>query len=43
LKTAPRRVTSPFINVPTPVPLAEARTPGVDDIVTALRETAGKG
>ena len=43
LKTAPRRVTSPFINVPTPVPLAEARTTGVDDIVTALRETAGKG
>jgi pyruvate dehydrogenase E1 component beta subunit len=43
LKTAPRRVTSPFINVPTPVPLAEARTPGVDDIATALRETAGKG
>ncbi len=43
LKTEPRRVTSPFINVPTPVPLAEARTPGVDDIVTALRECAGKG
>jgi pyruvate/2-oxoglutarate/acetoin dehydrogenase E1 component len=43
LKTKPRRVTSPFINVPTPVPLAEARTPGVDDIVTALRETAGEG
>ncbi len=43
LKTEPRRVTSPFINVPTPVPLAEARTPGVDDIATALRETAGKG
>lgn len=43
LKAAPRRVTSPFINVPTPVPLAEARTPGVEDIATALRETAGKG
>jgi pyruvate dehydrogenase E1 component beta subunit len=43
LKTEPRRVTSPFINVPTPVPLAEARTPGVDDIATALRECAGKG
>ncbi|HEY5334168.1 MAG TPA: pyruvate dehydrogenase complex E1 component subunit beta, partial [Solirubrobacterales bacterium] len=40
LKTAPRRVTSPFINVPTPVPLAEARTPGVDEIATALREIA---
>jgi hypothetical protein len=36
-------VTSPFINVPTPVPLAEARTPGVDDIVTALRECAEEG
>ena len=43
LKTAPRRVTSPFINVPTPVPLAEARTPGVDEIATALREIAGEG
>lgn len=43
LRTEPRRVTSPFINVPTPVPLAEARTPDVDDIATALRETAGKG
>ncbi|MBS1893876.1 MAG: alpha-ketoacid dehydrogenase subunit beta [Actinobacteria bacterium] len=43
LKAPPRRVASPFINVPTPVPLAEARTPGVDDIVTAVRETAGKG
>jgi acetoin:2,6-dichlorophenolindophenol oxidoreductase subunit beta len=43
LKAKPRRVTSPFINVPTPVPLAEARTPGVDDIVTALREIAGEG
>jgi acetoin:2,6-dichlorophenolindophenol oxidoreductase subunit beta len=43
LRTAPVRVTSPFINVPTPVPLAEARTPGVDDIASALRECAGKG
>jgi acetoin:2,6-dichlorophenolindophenol oxidoreductase subunit beta len=43
LKAAPRRVTSPFINVPTPVPLAEARTPGVDEIATALREIAGEG
>ena len=43
LKTEPVRVTSPFINVPTPVPLAEARAPGVDDIAAALRECAGKG
>ena len=37
------RVTSPFVNVPTPVPLAEARAPGVDDIVEAVREVAGEG
>lgn len=43
LKTAPVRVTSPFINVPTPVPLAEARAPGVDEIAVALRDCAGKG
>ena len=43
LKSAPVRVTSPFINVPTPVPLAEARAPGVEDIVAALRACAGKG
>ena len=43
LKTEPVRVTAPFINVPTPVPLAEARAPGVEDIASALRECAGKG
>ena len=43
LRTAPVRVTSPFINVPTPMPLAEARAPGVEDIAAALRECAGKG
>jgi pyruvate dehydrogenase E1 component beta subunit len=43
LKTEPVRVTAPFINVPTPVPLAEARTPDVDDIASALRACAGKG
>ncbi len=39
LKAAPIRVTSPFVNVPTPVPLAEARTPGVDDVLAAIRTT----
>jgi acetoin:2,6-dichlorophenolindophenol oxidoreductase subunit beta len=43
LKTEPVRVTAPFINVPTPMPLAEARAPGVDDIASAARECAGKG
>lgn len=43
LKTEPVRVTAPFINVPTPMPLAEARAPGVEDIASALRECAGKG
>lgn len=43
LRTEPVRVTAPFINVPTPVPLAEARAPGVDDIAKALRECAGEG
>jgi pyruvate dehydrogenase E1 component beta subunit len=42
LKTAPVRVTAPFINVPTPLPLAEARAPGVEDIAAALRACAGK-
>jgi acetoin:2,6-dichlorophenolindophenol oxidoreductase subunit beta len=37
LKGPPVRVTSPFINVPTPVPLAEARAPGVDEIVAGIR------
>jgi acetoin:2,6-dichlorophenolindophenol oxidoreductase subunit beta len=37
LKAPPVRVTSPFVNVPTPVPLAESRAPGVQDIVTGVR------
>jgi pyruvate/2-oxoglutarate/acetoin dehydrogenase E1 component len=37
LKAPPVRVTSPFINVPTPVPLAEARAPGADEIVAGVR------
>jgi pyruvate dehydrogenase E1 component beta subunit len=43
LKSAPVRVTSPFINVPTPVPLAEARAPGVQDVADAIRACVGKG
>ena len=43
LKAPPVRVTSPFINVPTPVPLAEARAPGADDVVAAVRTVMGKG
>ncbi|HEY4277409.1 MAG TPA: pyruvate dehydrogenase complex E1 component subunit beta [Conexibacter sp.] len=39
LKAPPVRVTSPFVNVPTPVPLAEARAPGADDVVAAVRTT----
>ena len=38
LRTAPVRVTSPFVNVPTPVPLAEARAPGADDVLEAVLE-----
>lgn len=37
LRAAPIRVTSPFVNVPTPVDLVEARAPGVNDIVAAVR------
>jgi len=39
LQAPPIRVTSPFVNVPTPVPLAEARAPGVDAVVAAVRTT----
>jgi pyruvate/2-oxoglutarate/acetoin dehydrogenase E1 component len=39
LHAAPVRVTSPFVNIPTPVPLADARVPGVDAIVDAIRTT----
>lgn len=42
LKSAPVRVTSPFVNVPTPVPLAEARVPGVDAVVEAVRKVMGE-
>jgi acetoin:2,6-dichlorophenolindophenol oxidoreductase subunit beta len=41
LRSPPVRVTSPFINVPTPVPLAEARAPGVEDIVEGVRRAMG--
>lgn len=37
----PVRVASPFINVPTPVPLMEARAPGVEDVVEAIRKVMG--
>jgi acetoin:2,6-dichlorophenolindophenol oxidoreductase subunit beta len=43
LKAPPVRVTSPFINVPTPTPLAEARAPGVQDVADATRACAGQG
>jgi pyruvate/2-oxoglutarate/acetoin dehydrogenase E1 component len=39
LKAPPVRVTSPFINVPTPVPLAEARAPGVEEIRAGVLTT----
>jgi acetoin:2,6-dichlorophenolindophenol oxidoreductase subunit beta len=38
LKAPPVRVTSPFINIPTPVPLMEARAPDVDEIVAGVRQ-----
>ncbi|QEC48103.1 alpha-ketoacid dehydrogenase subunit beta [Baekduia soli] len=38
LKSAPVRVASPFINVPTPVPLAEWRAPGPDAVADAVRK-----
>jgi pyruvate/2-oxoglutarate/acetoin dehydrogenase E1 component len=43
LRTAPIRVTSPFVNVPTPVTLAEARAPGADDVLEAVRRSVGAG
>ena len=36
-------MTSPFINVPTPVPLAEARVPGADAVVDAVRGVMSAG
>jgi pyruvate dehydrogenase E1 component beta subunit len=38
LRAAPVRVTSPFVNVPTPVALAEARVPGADAVVDAVTQ-----
>jgi pyruvate dehydrogenase E1 component beta subunit len=44
LRAAPVRVTSPFVNVPTPVELVEARAPGVDAVVSAIQTvTTTKG
>lgn len=37
LKAPPIRVTPPFVNVPTPLPLVEARVPQTADIATAVR------
>lgn len=42
LRAAPVRVSSPFVNVPTPIDLVEMRAPGVDRVVAAIRETLGK-
>jgi pyruvate/2-oxoglutarate/acetoin dehydrogenase E1 component len=39
LRAAPIRLTAQFTNVPTPLPLAEARVPSVDDIVNSVRRT----
>jgi pyruvate dehydrogenase E1 component beta subunit len=41
LRAAPVRVTSPFVNVPTPVALAEARVPGADAVVDAVTRVMG--
>lgn len=40
LVAPPVRVSSSFTNVPTPSPLVEARAPGVDDILAAIKKTA---
>ena len=42
LKAAPIRVTSPFVNVPTPMDLVETRAPGVEDVLAAIRKTLEK-
>jgi len=42
LVAPPTRVCAPFINIPTPVPLAEARAPGADDVAAAIRGAVGK-
>jgi pyruvate/2-oxoglutarate/acetoin dehydrogenase E1 component len=41
LKAPPVRVTPAFVNVPTPVPLAETRAPGADEVLDAVRKTVG--
>ncbi len=41
LDAPPVRVAAPFVNVPTPVPLMEARAPDVDDVVAAVRQSVG--
>jgi acetoin:2,6-dichlorophenolindophenol oxidoreductase subunit beta len=43
LKAPPVRVTAPFVNVPTPVPLAEARAPGVEEIRAGVLATMREG
>jgi pyruvate/2-oxoglutarate/acetoin dehydrogenase E1 component len=43
LKAPPVRVTSPFVNVPTPVPLAEARAPGAEEIREGVLATMREG
>lgn len=43
LKAAPIRVTSPFVNVPTPVDLVEERAPGVEDVIAAVQAATKKG
>jgi pyruvate/2-oxoglutarate/acetoin dehydrogenase E1 component len=41
LQAPPVRVTAPFVNVPTPVPLAEARAPSAEDIADGVRQAVG--
>ena len=42
MRAAPVRVTSPFVNVPTPIDLVEMRAPGVDHVVAAILKTLEK-
>jgi len=42
LKAPPIRVTAPFINVPTPVTLAEARAPGADAIAAGVKKVVAR-
>jgi len=41
LAAPPVRVTPAFVNVPTPVPLAETRAPSADDVADAVRTVVG--